>query len=820
MAIINPSFEDGDTGWTKGPFWEIIGVGGTITRDGMWAGRWWGGNGDVTEIINDYRAPVASGQSITAQLYASTNGAKSSQGGVHIILVWYNSSNARIGETSGNIIRSGGTAMHLSTVTGSAPSGAAFVSVGARAYRNSNPRPYFIDAVSWSYIRDRAATLTSPTDGQEIAEGAVIPLRVEITGTQPAVTSVTYVLDGAPVHTTSSVPYGYNLAPQPVGTYEVEAIVNLADGTTITTNSAEFTVTATPVEPDTREFRASNSYTYLIGENFLGLSSSMPPNARVLGVEVLVDYNINILARTKDMDVTDPADANYQAVFDVISGGTVEAVLLSKSGTTYEQIGSSMTGDVAIIRQDFTIAEDGVSEDKRWTVLEGEDSSVTIGGENLMFGIDPEFGSIFKDYSIGIRFYPNTNSIPAYADSGDAAFRFMVQSFKVSIYFDAGSVEYYFASADKADIIKGTLVSYYVLNGDFRTGDASGVLQLKPELEIMDGSQGWIGNDWTIHAAYPPTDDNQIGEVGDIVDQDLLGMEYNGLPTQGQVKENRSRYLFITENFYGDPARNSMYGVHGLSRAFAYNGDYFYKIYTQADAEKDSPHHVANHHLHLALGFHGGRVDLSVVGEPYNYDGALGASSWAFGDKVVGLLPLSGTILGVFGSKSIYGIAGTTVDNFATQVISPNIGAIEYTICDMGFPVYANAYGVYTLNQTQQYGDYLGQPMSQAVSPWLRPRLLRRSTSDKEVVCAWPVRSKNQYRLAFSDGYVTSMTLNGSATPTFSFQKYFYTPSGEWAAPDSLYEYPSIVPAAVSSELDEAGEERIHIAPYVEGPRQ
>src|SRR5690606_37814104 len=131
---------------------------------------------------------------------------------------------------------------------------------------------------------------------------------------------------------------------------------------------------------------------------------------------------------------------------------------------------------------------------------------------------------------------------------------------------------------------------------------------------------------------------------------------------------------------------------------------------------------------------------------------------------------LSGTILGVYGTKSITGISGTTVDNFATQTISPNIGATEYTVTDMGFPVHANTYGIYTLSQVQQYGDYMGTPMSVDISPWLRPRLIRKVTSDKEVVCAWPVRSKNQYRLAFSDGYVVSMPLNGQAVPTFSFQ--------------------------------------------------
>lgn len=172
---------------------------------------------------------------------------------------------------------------------------------------------------------------------------------------------------------------------------------------------------------------------------------------------------------------------------------------------------------------------------------------------------------------------------------------------------------------------------------------------------------------------------------------------------------------------------------------------------------------------------------------------------------------MSGSILGIFCSGSVVGLSGTTVDNFATQTVSAKMGAVEYTIADMGYPVYANSYGIYTLSQVQQYGDYMGTPLSQDVSPWLRPRLLRKETSEVEVVTAWPVRSKNQYRLSFSDGYVLTMTMNNGqqSSPTFSLQRYLL-PVGE----DDLgvYEGPAIIPAAVSSEIDDGGEERIHIA--------
>lgn len=812
MAIINPGFEEGDSGWTKGTSWTIVQNSG-FSRDGTWAAQWDGGNGASSEIINDVREPVTAGQSVTASMYGSTNGAGVTQGGVVVMLVWYNASGTRLGKTEGNIIRGGGTSLHQSTVTGTAPSGAVTVSVGANAYRNSNPRPYYVDTFTWNIVRDRTITLIQPTAGQEFSPEQQIPLRVEIGGTAPAITSVSYLVDGVEERVATAAPYGVNLAPLSIGAHTVQARLNLVDGTTVLSNVVNITVAAIPTPPTLREFSASNSYTYLIGENFINLGGAMPPTARVLGVEVIVDYTMEVLVRSKDLGIADPAEANYDIAFSVVNGGTVEAVLLNNTGTSYMQLGAPMSNTIAINRSDFTVTEDGTSEGKRWTTLSGGEGQVVVGAEDQRFGLLPEFGSTFIDYGVGIRFTPNLASVPVYADEGDACYRFNVQSFKVRVYFDAGSVEYYFASADKTQVLKGTLAAYYVYTGNFTTSDATGVLQLTADLEQMDGTQRWIGSDWTIHSSYPPTDSNQIGEVGEVEEGSALGMKYNGLPTQQQVRDNRSRYEFKTENFYGSAELNSFYGVHGLARAFSYNGDFFYKIYTQADAEKDQPRHVANHHGHLALGFYGGRVDISVTGEPYNFNGVDGASSWAFGDKVVGLLPLSGTILGVFGAKSVWGISGTTVDNFATQVISPNMGAVEYTITDMGFPVYANSYGIYTLNQTQQYGDYLGQPMSQDISPWLRPRLIRKLTSDKEVVCAFPVRSKNQYRLCFSDGYVTSMTLNGQQVPTFSFQKYFYT-AEDVTTPEDLFSYEAIVPAAVSSELDEAGEERIHIASY------
>ena len=795
MAIPFPNggFESGDaTGWILGPASNVTSEGGSYS--GAYRLQFTG-TGGATETIQATTYPTTQGLVIGVTCMYHQGAASAGRNRANIFIRWYDEDGSAMYDSAGSIVSDGsGGAWHPSTLTMATPAGAAGFRVGIRVIRDA-PHASDVDAFNWNYNGGPTVVVNFPTAGTIYAAEDEIPFRATVDWVGPVDsvlfrvtnTSTSAVTDIGPV---TSAPWATNFSGLPAGFYSVVAIATLTSGLEVTSEPVLFTVGA-PIPPTLREYKASNSYTNLVAENFVGLSGSIPPTAQIVGMQTVVDYFIEALIRSKDKEVADPSVSRYEAAFDMVPSATFETILLQDNGATYTALGTASTESVDISRSDYTVLEDALSEGKRWTVLRGADKSVTIGQSTTVFGMDSMPAADISSKALGLKFYPNVATKPDYADSGDACFRVHIDRLRVQIYFDAGSVEYYFASPDRTQVIKGTLASYYLQSGDFTSADASGILQLLPELEVVDGSQSWIGNDWTIHAAYPPTDDNYIGDVDIIEGQAPYGMEYNGLPTQLQIKNNRSRYQFITENFYGDPDLNSMYGVHGLPRAFAYNGEYFYKIYTQPDAEKDMPRSVANHHGHLALGYHGGRVDISVVGEPYNFDGALGASSWAFGDKVVGLLPLSGTILGVFGAKSIWGISGTTVDNFATQVISPNIGATEYTITDMGFPVYANAYGIYTLSQTQQYGDYLGQPMSQSISPWLRPRLLRKPTSDKEVVCAWPVRSKNQYRLAFSDGYVTSMTLNGQQVPTFSFQKYFYTPSDppttmEWVVVDDF----------------------------------
>ena len=816
FQIPNGGFESGATGWTTNPNTSIV-------NDPAMFGSWCAkvsnslsgesaGDGAIT-TADSY--PVFPGQVIqltaAGQNFAGTPGTS-----FNVALTWYDSAGTQLSWSEGTQVRRTdiGSNKGSASVTGTAPAGAAFVRAnGFFNHTGVGLNTIYMDNFSWNYTFPVSVVLSQPGLAYTPTDEVLFRLSVNGLPSGTTVTSVNYrylTWDGSDytgdtsLTITTDSPFSYNAPAMAVGKYAGYALVTLSNGVVLTTAPRLFEVSTSPVPPaDEREYKASNAYTYLIGENFQSLGSSIPATASVLGAEILVDYSMDVLSRTLDNNVSDPAQSNPSTVFSMLASGVVEAVLLSKSGDAYSVVGAPMTGAVPIAEADFVVDEQGTSDGKMWVVHQLDDpAQVIVGGNDLLFGQASINAPDFINMAVGLRFYPVLGTKPDYADSGDACVRFKIDAFKLRVYFDAGSVEYYFDTG--SGTVKAALGAAYVTGGSFSTGDAEGVMQLLPDLSVISGGADFLTAGMTIHSADPPSAANQIA----IVAKD---MEYNGLPTYYQTETNRSRYQFITANFYGDPLLDSIYGANGVDRGFAYNGDYFYKIFTHPELAKDKPRHVAFHHSHLALGYGEGRVDLSVVGEPYNFDGAMGASSWAIGDSITGLLPLSGTMLGMFCKKSVWGLSGTTVDNFATQVISPKLGAVEYTVTDMGFPVYANAYGVYTLEQTNSYGDFLGNPMSQSVSPWIRPRLVRSATSDKEVVVAWPVRSKNQYKLAFADGYVLTMTMNYGTqqAPTFSKQKYFLFEEAIYS-PDWVY--PSIVPAAISSELDDSGEERIHIA--------
>lgn len=465
----------------------------------------------------------------------------------------------------------------------------------------------------------------------------------------------------------------------------------------------------------------------------------------------------------------EPAGFTDVNVVELLVAGISSTALIGETFSDIGWGGPTVVGKVETISSDSTRAGLWVCKSIEQTILEDTPAL--------------EFG--WKEINLGWYFRFDNGNVPAgYFD-------------KLERNDDSNLGNYYYFS-NGVTTFRAKIVSYFVDTGTLTGGNAVGYLQIN-SLERTAGTGTYIDNTYDMYS-----DVGLSTKVADIIST----MSYNYLPGIEDIVNAGTRYQFISSNFYGNDTYDAFYGVNGVGRAFYYDGTLFAKIYTQGDSDLDIPRHVANHLGHLALGYRLGSVQLSVIGSPWNFSGILGASEIAVGDKVIGLSVLNGTMLAVFCEQSVWGISGSTVDNFTSQILVPNLGAIEYSIVDMGQPVFTTNWGVSTLSQSEKYGDFVGARVSQMVNPWLLPKLVDRNSQvygSAGVLCAIPVRAKNQYRLFFKDGSIMSMTLNADGPPGFTFQQY-----------DNNVTDTPVVPLCHSSQVDQFGKERIHFGHWSE----
>jgi hypothetical protein len=257
------------------------------------------------------------------------------------------------------------------------------------------------------------------------------------------------------------------------------------------------------------------------------------------------------------------------------------------------------------------------------------------------------------------------------------------------------------------------------------------------------------------------------GGGGDLICRLQSALTPIRLPSKALMDERQSRFQFITTNYFAAGRLTAVYGVSGAGPAFTFNNNYLFNIRT--GRTEDEPRHIARHADLLALGYENGDADFSVPGRPDLFDGLLGAFTTGFGRRITGLLPLAGEALGVWTEDSTHIVKGKTSDQVQQQVIAPTTGAIEYTVADMGIPMFCDFRGLNTLQASQTYGDFDMGRLSGGIRAWLLPRI---QSPAQRPILAQAVRKKNQYRLFFADGQILTMTWLEDRVPRFTFQKW------------------------------------------------
>ncbi len=211
------------------------------------------------------------------------------------------------------------------------------------------------------------------------------------------------------------------------------------------------------------------------------------------------------------------------------------------------------------------------------------------------------------------------------------------------------------------------------------------------------------------------------------------------------------RYEFVNFNFFASADRLRMYGCDGKNRAFEFDGTVFVPLQTGMPVDK--PTHIAAHRYCLWLSFEGS-VQYSGLGNPYSWTAITGSAELGLGDKITGFQNHGGDTLAIYTRNTTWRITGTTSSNFLLENVSPEVGAIPYTLQSLGNEAYSlDKRGINELKRVQEFGNFNSATMSRNIQGLI-------NTLIPKAIASSVYRDRNQYRVYGNDGTGIIMTVD------------------------------------------------------------
>jgi hypothetical protein len=222
------------------------------------------------------------------------------------------------------------------------------------------------------------------------------------------------------------------------------------------------------------------------------------------------------------------------------------------------------------------------------------------------------------------------------------------------------------------------------------------------------------------------------------------------------TRQPGGRLEFSNYNFTGSTSTEKMYGADGVNLAFEFDGTNYVPIRT--GMATDTPSHVIGYKNYLFLSFLGS-VQFSGLGAPYSWTTVLGAGEIATGDTVTGFVPQGGTssgsALAIFTAKRMHVLYGSSGSDFKLVTSNSDIGFSAYTMQIVGNNTFGmTARGIQAVLTTLTYGDFDYSSISHLIQPYIT---LKQGLE----VASTTLRTKNQYRLYYSDGTALVVGLTG-----------------------------------------------------------
>ena len=227
---------------------------------------------------------------------------------------------------------------------------------------------------------------------------------------------------------------------------------------------------------------------------------------------------------------------------------------------------------------------------------------------------------------------------------------------------------------------------------------------------------------------------------------------------------------FFTYNFTGSTDTKKMYGVDGINTVFEFDGATYIPIRTGMAI--DTPTQVIAHKGFLFLGFNAS-VQYSGLGNPYAWTVVLGSGEIDCSKPVTGFLPQGGTqngsALAIFTAERTFILYGTSNADFKLVSSIFDIGYSAFTAQQVSNNAFGiGNRGIQALLTTLNYGDFDYESITHMVQPFINKKRGLECSSNS-------VRSKNQYRVYFTDGTALAVGLTGDKVSSILPMNYVKT---------------------------------------------
>jgi hypothetical protein len=163
------------------------------------------------------------------------------------------------------------------------------------------------------------------------------------------------------------------------------------------------------------------------------------------------------------------------------------------------------------------------------------------------------------------------------------------------------------------------------------------------------------------------------------------------------------------------------------------------------------------HRQALFLGFPGGSVQFSAVGNPLSFDAIIGAGEIGIGDEITDFVSNTTTSLVILGKNSINVLYGNDASDYQLETLSDESGAFAWSADKVGQAIYLDKGGIRSISATQSYGNFALGSISRLIQTLIEVKL----KNGVVPVGSARIRTKDQYRLFWSDNSCLAVHLGG-----------------------------------------------------------